>query len=495
MARLQSAIEFLATYSLVLIIIAVVLSVLYLFVALPQTVAPAQCTFYSGFNCLDALYIINSSAGHGSTLMITAVDAQPGIVNITSFSGFLNFVNSYHGYCTPSVLAPGETTYCYALFSTTPKVGNSYQGTINVKGTYCSSTTSQIYTASCPSTGGQAYAYGGGIRVQAAGVSLTPTGYINITVRNTQGITMPGGSQVEIQFVPNTYNAFERSDLGNIRFFQGPKELYSWCEANCNSLSTSNAIFWVKSQGQIPSNSAVAFTMYFEPQTNDYDGIYAGQAPGLSRSYAQFDNGAQVFSFYDNFQGTSLNANNWRKYYAGVAGSVTVNNGVTISTFSTTKAELLAQTTGFNGTEISEANFIYAPTGSPGASGGIMQQNGSSSTANGYIFTADSALSVQSGAANTAELSAGPVLTLGTGVMGIAWAATGNYVAYSNYAPSQGTDSTYPKGTLTYAAIGVFYGTSGTSNSHVKLDWVRNRIYPPNGVAPTITFNTIVQTT
>jgi len=53
-----------------------------------------------------------------------------------------------------------------------------------------------------------------------------------------------------------------------------------------------------------------------------------GEAPQLSPSYGQYDDGASVFSFYDNFAGTSLNTNIWIAVTTG--GSVTVNNGVTI---------------------------------------------------------------------------------------------------------------------------------------------------------------------
>jgi len=34
---------------------------------------------------------------------------------------------------------------------------------------------------------------------------------------------------------------------------------------------------------------------------------YTGMAPYLSSTYAQYDNGGNVFNFYDNFKGTTLN--------------------------------------------------------------------------------------------------------------------------------------------------------------------------------------------
>ena len=49
-----------------------------------------------------------------------------------------------------------------------------------------------------------------------------------------------------INFNPQTYNAYETNDLGNIRFYQGSQNLYSWCESGCNDIVSTNAVFWVK---------------------------------------------------------------------------------------------------------------------------------------------------------------------------------------------------------------------------------------------------------
>ncbi|EQD37031.1 hypothetical protein B2A_11905, partial [mine drainage metagenome] len=68
--RSQSALEFLSTYAFVFLILAVVISLLFIFASLPRSLLPSQCTFYSGFTCVQAIYTINTTAGKGADLFI-----------------------------------------------------------------------------------------------------------------------------------------------------------------------------------------------------------------------------------------------------------------------------------------------------------------------------------------------------------------------------------------------------------------------------------------
>ncbi len=135
--------------------------------------------------------------------------------------------------------------------------------------------------------------------------------YANITIDSTGG-SAPTGFQQMLQFNPSSYYNYEASDLGNLRFYQGSTELYSWCESGCTSGSTS-AIFWVKTNGLSSGTNANAITMDFEPPLGNkgqYSGPsgHAGEAPQISGqpSYGYYDNGANVFNNYWNFAGTTL---------------------------------------------------------------------------------------------------------------------------------------------------------------------------------------------
>ena len=102
--------------------------------------------------------------------------------------------------------------------------------------------------------------------------------------------------------------------------------LYGWLE----SLSSTNqANIWVKIPSSIPANGVYQIYMVEDSSLN-FDGNYWGEAPNLSSTYGQYDNGASIFSNYWNFAGTSL-PSGWTSSIGSSSGSVTVNNGVTLA--------------------------------------------------------------------------------------------------------------------------------------------------------------------
>src|SRR5271156_664765 len=74
--------------------------------------------------------------------------------------------------------------------------------------------------------------------------ALSYAGYIQpIIITNNQGSATGVNFQQMIMFNAISYSSYEANDLGNIRFYQGSNQLYSWCESGCSSFSP-NAIFW-----------------------------------------------------------------------------------------------------------------------------------------------------------------------------------------------------------------------------------------------------------
>ncbi|MGC8652103.1 MAG: hypothetical protein ACP5UH_02535 [Candidatus Micrarchaeia archaeon] len=343
-SRGQSAIEFLSTYAFMLLIIAVALLLLFMYFSLPKTILPSACNFYSGFNCADAVYANTST---GSELLIVATDMMPGIVNTSAFSAYLGYVNSTSGYCAPSFAIAGQEMYCVAYFNSKAVLGRSYAGTFRMKANYCAAGASSIYNASCPESSN--FTYSGYLTVSASVLpssSVSGTYYVPITISNDQGSAVPAHFQQMIQFAPSTYVTYERTNLGNIRFYYGDKELYSWCEANCTSSSTGDAIFWVKLPVAIPPNQNMVIDMYFLPYSINYDGVYAGEAPQLSPVYGEYDNIQNVMNsgliyqiYYDNAQ--------WYAPAESAVYSALLNNGYAISSGGQT---WVSQTNYFNTT-------------------------------------------------------------------------------------------------------------------------------------------------
>ena len=346
MLRGQSAVEFLSVYGFVILVIAIAIAVLVLFMAIPKTILPTQCTFLSGFSCVDGIYTINSTAGTNSILLISATDMQPGIVNISSFKGYIDFHESTSGYCVPSVATEGQKVYCIANIGVTPSFGSVYFGTFDIYANYCTPSSSNFYTTKCPSDSN--YTYGGNIRTQTVKLAFGKNSNTQINITNSQKSAVPAHFQQLISFNPSGYVLYERPDLGNIRFYYKSKELYSWCESNCSSYATGNAIFWVRLPVAISPSHNLSISMYILPLTVGYSDQYAGEAPQLScpnpadtagcATYGKYDNGANVFNNYWNFAGTSLPSS----FTTAGSGSYSQNDGITVSSSSGSNYEIIA---------------------------------------------------------------------------------------------------------------------------------------------------------
>ena len=327
----QSAIEFLTTYGMVFLIIAVVLTVLITLSIIPKSTVPAQCYFYGGFNCQDVAYynITQSSSTPGNSMLtVVATDSVPGIINVSGFNSVIEYKGSVQGTCYPKILSQGDQLHCNANFNIYPSSGALYTGTFSLYGDYCTPLPSTQTDISCNSISGN-YVFSGSFNTEATVQTPSdalPLEYVPITLSNYQSSSVPAGFQQMITFNALQYGAYVGNDLGNIRFYQGGSELYSWCESSCSS-TAANAIFWVKLNQQIGANSNAIVQAVFYSANTQYDGKYAGEAPQISPTYAEYDNGENVFSVYYNFAGTVM-PNGWT-YLSG--SEAAVNNGITLT--------------------------------------------------------------------------------------------------------------------------------------------------------------------
>ncbi len=192
---------------------------------------------------------------------------------------------------------------------------------------------------------------------------------VPITLTNSQASALPANTQITVSFNSQAYRPYEKANLGNIRFYYNSTALYSWCEANCATTATSNSIFWVKIPVSIGAGNSLAINMYMLPKGVDFDKVFAGEAPQLSPTYAQYDNGANVFVVYNNGlsafaisqtgtggSGPSATASAPSPYTYAITGSVAGGvggantwtiNGETATALPTSYiAQMLVQTTG-----------------------------------------------------------------------------------------------------------------------------------------------------
>ncbi|MEM0107073.1 MAG: hypothetical protein QXS03_02485, partial [Candidatus Micrarchaeaceae archaeon] len=277
---------------------------------------------------MGALFTINSTTGNSGTLVIEALDTIPGIINLSSFTAYLGYHVSVSGHCTPSVVSSGNITFCTATFSYLPQFGTLYKGTFKAFGNYCPKLPSN---ASCLQS--NAFAFDGFISIQATKAPIPvpqviAKNYVAINITNSQTIATPSPFQQMLTVNSAAYAKYEAGNLQNVEFFYSNGTIIpSWLESGNSNTSTSS-IYWLKLAKGIPAGSTITIYMGFAPiSENLFNSKTIGEAPQLSSTYGQYDDGASVFNFYDNFAGTTLSSK-WTNNIANSGGTLTINNGM-----------------------------------------------------------------------------------------------------------------------------------------------------------------------
>ena len=321
----------------------------------------------------------------------------------------------------------------------------------------------------------------------------TVIAYVAITLTNHQNTATPSPLEQKIVFTPSTYASFEGSTLGNIRFCADTAcatEYNAWlesCTSSCGTTATS-ATAWVKLTNSIPaSGGTLTIYMVFMTASTTFDGNTWGEAPNLSSTYGQYDNGAKVFTVYDNFQGTSL-ATSWTSVTS--SGSVSVNNGISFAVTSSSGYSFVWWKTLQAQPKVAEAWIISVSSSSNDAVLGVS----TASTTNNGVELYNGASIDQLGttlylAANSASaeglVSTNTVSAITSGIWQLVWNATAKW-SWST-ATNSGSSSSCPGGVtcpgITSNAIYVGQSNSASSGS-VTMRWARMRADPPDNVMP-----------
>ena len=271
-------------------------------------------------------------------------------------------------------------------------------------------------------------------------------------------------------------NTSINSTYTNIRFRDGNyKLLTSWLE----SYTTSSATIWIVLPNGISSKSAM--TIYMETgnlSDNFLDGVTVGEAPQLSGTYGQYDNGAKVFSFYDNFAGTSLSSS----WSVGSGVAVSVDNGLTYN----------ASNAGWNG--LMNSKTLNAP----------VVEEIYSKMISGFAITAVGLASGNTSLATTGSIgyegrtgsNQGTTIEnpIGSSTLGTGAALSLNTMYIVTGITVNSTEGTVQinygaNGTATLSTASILLPDNiviGGYNSMVFVQWIRVRAYPPGGVMPFI---------
>jgi hypothetical protein len=328
----------------------------------------------------------------------------------------------------------------------------------------------------------------------SASAGYSSVSYVPITITNSQSSTTPSTFQQKITWNPSNYTSYEASDLGNIRFYSDSNlatPLYAWLESCTPSLSNNatSATAWIKLTTPIAaSGGTTTIYMAFLSTTTDFNGNYWGTAPNLSPTYGQYDNGANVFIFYDNFAGTTISSA-WNT--AGAAGTYSVNNGLTVysGAFPGYTFTLNNQYTGpliIDAYQVGTTGDWLGPSFS-----NLQTTDASYSLTSGAIlwayppegpWSSCNGLYIASG--GTTVTPNPPSTTLQVVTLAVNSTSATEYQNYANPLTVSGTISltNYP------GLVQLAYSTSSDTQT---TNWFRLRAYPPNNVMPSVSFGSV----
>ena len=309
-------------------------------------------------------------------------------------------------------------------------------------------------------------------------------GYVPITITNNQSTATGTNFQQLLNINMDNYSSYLNSDLSNVYFSSdtaGANVIDSWLESGNSNTSTST-IFWVLLPNGIGANSSITIYMQIDLSgASHFNNTTTGEAPQLSGTYAEYDNGTTVFIFYDNFSGTSLSS----KWTVATNATATVNNGVTVGlasgqnwygiyTSSFTTSSAIADTYAKDNGG-SNSGFDIATDG-------VAYEENSGHSPSIWYFN-------EGGTVSSSPTSGGNSSSTNPPVSGTLYLFSA--VIISGSPLIQVSYTTYVSGTYsitTPTAIGL--GTSAGNTAFFQ--WARARLVPPNNTMPSISEGSIV---
>ena len=301
---------------------------------------------------------------------------------------------------------------------------------------------------------------------------------VPVNLTNSQTAATPAPFQQMVSINESTYSSYltYNGSFANFEFLNGTSShLPAWIEGVTNG----NILVWVKVPYGIPASSKLTIYLGLVAKTTNLlsssgtSGI--GEAPQLSSTYAEYDDGASVFTNYWNFAGTKL-PSSWTQS----GGILTVDNGLTyefdgngdsLSTpsinFETNITDYYGYLSGGAATYSSTFAFLY-PVGS-----------GIGFTGYGGVYGVDN---------NNNHVTISPSTDIDTGNILISFYANSSdtFASINNnpYTSVAGAPGTAPPTT------GGFYWSSAftSSGTYGYIQWLNTRALPPDGVMPSVTF-------
>ena len=304
------------------------------------------------------------------------------------------------------------------------------------------------------------------------------------------------------------YASYLDNPVDNYVFFTSSGNiLYSWLEAGASN--TDNSIIWLKTDNAgIGSSSSVTYYLGFYAKGTNMLGQNnaVGEAPQLSGTYGQYDNGAHVFNQYGgaSWSGFTTYEGAWdtaNGYLKQTSSSFASNGGgpaalVTSTSYSSSGQYVIETAFSYSSQAVARVGIIAVA----GLSGndplgyrfiGQQTNNGAgfvsflndlkawvvSNSYGGLVTTAYTMQVVDNGGTWSGALFSG-------------YGVGGSVLASLN--PTAYTDSNNVGGTSGYVGVcAARYNGASVDANPASFQWFRLRTLPPNNVMPTASFGTL----
>ena len=134
----QAAVEFLSVYGFAILGIAVISILLYVFIIVPSTAVPNQCSFPGYLTCKDINLGSNSVVSR--TVLVLSDSQQYALMNATATINITD-VGAFSGACSPSFILPGGLMECIINFNKQVTQNQIKTGQIYLSATVCTTPT------------------------------------------------------------------------------------------------------------------------------------------------------------------------------------------------------------------------------------------------------------------------------------------------------------------------------------------------------------------
>ncbi len=503
----QSALEYMMTYGWAILIIVIVAVILYsMGIFNPSSSVTFTSSGFSPFTVSSTLctqdglsfaVLAGPLPGSATSAKITKVFISSATgANTTSLAFTLPSAITLTSGSTADIIIPSIACKASGVklsmsvllqYST---VGGPLPQTLNATGTLAGTSTT------------------GSVGTLTTGPTL-PTGieyYSQITVTNIQSTATPTPFQQMVNVSSSVYDGSYANLTGtysfqNVEFFyQNGTVIPSWLE----SYTANHALFWLK-LGSIPAFSSITVYMGFAPTTtNLFNKVNDGEAPQLSSTYGEYDDGENVFDIYINGN-TPLSDFNILSSITATQTTATYSNGNKINIISLTgviytrEGILSYDYKSLPNTGYIQYSSFQAPSSSD-SNGEPSNGLGNSPTASSInYFDGDIASStvyfglqyVNNGAWGDNIVGTGttswqidnfsyPGPSIST-VKGCGEAAGYNYC--------ESADNYLDSSSNLYASL--YYADADGVNLDENINWWFTAGYPPNGVMPSVTFGSV----